>query len=141
MRQTKDGSFQNTSQLLLVSQQSVADLNKRLPPNEKIDHRPFRANLIVSGNIAPYAEDAWQVVRVRARGVALLGNGKCNRCQMINISPTSAAASREPLRTLALYRRARGLIAFGLHLGQVATSAARQQEKQLAVGDELLVAL
>lgn len=134
-----DHSFQNTSALLLVSQASVDDLNARLPTERRIDHRPFRANLVVSGT-PPFAEDTWRAVRVRGsvgEPFTLVVSGRCNRCQMINVVPATADVSDEPLRTLALYRRVRGQIAFGIHLSPTAASVDRLDQRAIAEGDAL----
>jgi len=135
-------TFQNTSALLLVNQSSVDDLNRRLPADSQIDHRPFRANLVVRADAA-FAEDAWRAVRVSASGepFALVVTGRCNRCQMINVLPDAGAlsVSSEPLRTLALYRRARGAIAFGVHLSPAAASVDRLDQRQLKEGDTFTV--
>jgi uncharacterized protein YcbX len=141
-------TFQNTSALLLVSQASVDDLNGRLPPDSQIDHRPFRANLVVRCDVA-FAEDSWRAVRVHSGGgssdsngsepFTLMVTGRCNRCQMINIAPDTGSVSSEPLRTLALYRRARGSIAFGVHLSPTATSVDRFDQRRLNEGDTLVV--
>lgn len=131
-------TFQNTSALLLVNQASVDELNERLPAESRIDHRPFRANVVVRG-AAPFAEDSWRAVRARGDGepFTLLVTGRCNRCQMINIAPDSGTTSDEPLRTLALYRRVRGQIAFGVHLSPTAASVDRLEQRTLAPGAAL----
>jgi molybdenum cofactor sulfurtransferase len=134
-----DHSFQNTSALLLVNQTSVDDLNARLPADRQIDHRPFRANLVVSGTPA-FAEDTWRAVRVRGAiggPFTLVVSGRCNRCQMINVASDTANMSDEPLRTLALYRRVRGQIAFGVHLAPTAASVDRLEQRAVAEGDVL----
>jgi uncharacterized protein YcbX len=93
---------------------------------------------------APFAEDAWRAVRARSSSgsgggepFTLLVTGRCNRCQMINVAPDSGTTSDEPLRTLALYRRVRGQIAFGIHLSPTAASVDRLDQRTLAPGATL----
>ncbi|KAK6149513.1 hypothetical protein DH2020_017038 [Rehmannia glutinosa] len=106
-------NFVNEAQFLLISEESIADLNNRLrskkhngPNNRPPEVNPvrFRPNLVVSGG-KPYAEDGWRSVRIGERNFTSMGG--CNRCQMINTTFTAGTVQRsnEPLATLASYRR------------------------------------
>ncbi|OIV98987.1 hypothetical protein TanjilG_29390 [Lupinus angustifolius] len=106
-------SFANEGQLLLVSKESVSDLNKRLSSDvhkgicgtaTEVNASRFRPNLTVSGG-RPYDEDGWRDVRIGNTHFRSLGG--CNRCQMINIAQNDGQVqkSKEPLATLASYRR------------------------------------
>ncbi|XP_058218468.1 molybdenum cofactor sulfurase isoform X1 [Rhododendron vialii] len=117
-------NFVNGAQLLLISEESVSDLNNRLSSNvqEGLEGPPiqvnpmrFRPNLVVSGG-APYAEDEWRSLKIGNQNFVSLGG--CNRCQMINLNPQEGEVrrSREPLATLASYRRVQGTILFGVLL-------------------------
>ncbi|CAN7098649.1 unnamed protein product [Brassica rapa subsp. narinosa] len=113
-------NFANEAQFLLISEESVADLNRRLEekgkdPNrylEKLNPQRFRPNLVIAGG-EPYAEDKWRTLKIGDTNFTSLGG--CNRCQMINISNESGQVkkSNEPLTTLASYRRVKGKILFG----------------------------
>ncbi|CAA0815509.1 Molybdenum cofactor sulfurase [Striga hermonthica] len=117
-------NFVNEAQFLLVTEESIADLNSRLkskwqtgsnnhPP--EIDQKRFRPNLVVSGG-EPYAEDEWRNLKIGEINFSSIGG--CNRCQMINMTFKSGAVQRsnEPLATLASYRRSKGKIHFGILL-------------------------
>ncbi|KAL8126629.1 hypothetical protein AgCh_013760 [Apium graveolens] len=118
-------NFVNEAQLLLISEQSVSDLNTRLSsknvekgsPEAPIQVNPmrFRPNLVIAGGEA-YAEDGWQCIRIAKKYFTSLGG--CNRCQMININHQAGEVKRlnEPLATLAAYRRVKGKIYFGILL-------------------------
>lgn len=116
-------NFVNGAQLLLISEESVSDLNNRLSSNVQegiegpiqVNPMRFRPNLVISGG-APYAEDEWRNLKVGNASFVSLGG--CNRCQMINLNPQEGEVrrSREPLATLASYRRAKGTILFGILL-------------------------
>ncbi|KAL0443167.1 UNVERIFIED_CONTAM: Molybdenum cofactor sulfurase [Sesamum latifolium] len=103
-------NFVNEAQFLLISEESVADLNNRLRSklhNERpieVDPSRFRPNLVVSGG-KPYAEDGWRSLKIGQMNFMSLGG--CNRCQMINMTFTAETVQRsnEPLATLASYRR------------------------------------
>ncbi|KAK3131055.1 hypothetical protein QOZ80_6BG0501430 [Eleusine coracana subsp. coracana] len=115
-------TFVNEGQLLLISEASISDLNSRLRlsnGNGKqqvvIDAMRFRPNIVTSGS-TPYNEDNWK--RLRIGDAYFTSMGGCNRCQMINLYQNSGQVvkSKEPLATLASYRRQKGKILFGLLL-------------------------
>jgi len=115
-------SFVNEGQLLLVSEESISDLNSRLSSgnvNGKqrmfVDAMRFRPNIVVSGS-ASYDEDNWK--RLNIGEAYFTSMGGCNRCQMINLYQSSGQVikSKEPLATLASYRRQKGKILFGILL-------------------------
>ncbi|KAJ4810324.1 Molybdenum cofactor sulfurase [Rhynchospora pubera] len=114
-------SFANEAQLLLVSEDSVLDLNSRLSSKiqkEKclnVDAMRFRPNLVISGS-KPYSEDNWRSLKIGNAHFTSLGG--CNRCEMINLSSISGRVHKlkEPLLTLASYRRNKGKILFGILL-------------------------
>ncbi|KAG6500495.1 hypothetical protein ZIOFF_040340 [Zingiber officinale] len=108
-------NFVNEAQLLLVSEESVCDLNSRLNSNILVQNAQsaqtvpinamrFRPNLVISG-AEPYAEDTWRSLYIGKSHFSSLGG--CSRCQMINIDQQSGQLlrSKEPLATLASYRR------------------------------------
>ena len=96
---------------LLIGQASLDDLNARLADPVPIVR--FRPNLVVTG-AAPYAEDRWR--RIRIGDVTFRVVKPCSRCVIPTIDPLSAQRSREPLKTLATYRRRDNKIYFGQNL-------------------------
>ncbi|XP_042482522.1 molybdenum cofactor sulfurase isoform X2 [Macadamia integrifolia] len=119
-------NFVNEAQFLLISEDSVSDLNTRLCSNVRnashqqkihIDPMRFRPNLVISG-AEPYAEDSWSNLNIGNKHFTSLGG--CNRCQMINLDPQTGKVhnAKEPLATLASYRRVKGRIFFGILLRQ-----------------------
>nr|CAB3471132.1 unnamed protein product [Digitaria exilis] len=115
-------NFVNEGQLLLVSEESIFDLNSRLSSSNGngkqqvfVDAMRFRPNIVVSGS-TPYNEDNWR--RLNIGEAYFTSMGGCNRCQMINLSQSSGQVikSKEPLATLASYRRQKGKILFGVLL-------------------------
>ncbi|KAI7745708.1 hypothetical protein M8C21_022185 [Ambrosia artemisiifolia] len=118
-------NFVNEAQLLLISEESVSDLNYRLNSTVKeersvgltmeVDAMRFRPNLVISGG-GPYAEDSWSGIKIGKNHFTSLGG--CNRCQMINLNYRAGEVerSKEPLATLAAYRRTKGKILFGILL-------------------------
>jgi hypothetical protein len=62
----------------------------------------FRPNLVVGGCPA-HAEDGWE--RFRIGGAVFRAAGPCSRCVITCTDQLSASVGKEPLRTLASYRR------------------------------------
>ncbi|XP_040942716.1 molybdenum cofactor sulfurase isoform X4 [Gossypium hirsutum] len=139
-------NFANEAQFLLISEESVSDLNNRLcsktqklscgaPPN--VNPMRFRPNLVISGG-EPYAEDGWRNLRIGNTYFSSLGG--CNRCQMINFYQQTGQVKKtnEPLATLASYRRVKGKILFGILLRYDPGNKARLDTNSwLKVGDEV----
>ena len=105
-------SFADQCPLLLISAASLADLNSRL--DKQISMQNFRPNLVVDGCQA-YAEDQWKFVRIG--DVEFEVAQACVRCVFITIDPVTKKKGKEPLKTLAKYRRGpEGGVIFGVHL-------------------------
>jgi uncharacterized protein len=108
----------NMSPVLVISEESLADLNARLSEFVPMDN--FRPNYIVRGVKEPYAEESW--TRVLIGDVPHVASSElCGRCGMINLDQTKGERvgrdRRNPLKTLAGYRRtADGTILFGKYM-------------------------
>jgi uncharacterized protein YcbX len=97
--------FADAYPFLLLSEASLTDLNDRLTAGggESLPVDRFRPNLLVNGCPA-YAEDTW--TRLRIGGVIFRAGGPCARCVVTTTDQVTAERGKEPLRTLATYRRA-----------------------------------
>jgi uncharacterized protein YcbX len=89
---------------LVIGEASLADLNARLVAQgaEAVPMNRFRPNLVVAGS-APFAEDTWP--RLRIGGIVFRSGGPCARCIITTTDQLTGARGKEPLRTLAAYRR------------------------------------
>ncbi len=97
---------------LLISQASLDDLNQRLTTSLPMEC--FRPNLVVSGCEA-YAEDNWRRIRIGEITFRLVK--PCSRCVIPGIDlETGQSQGKEPLRTLAQYRRQGHKVMFGQNL-------------------------
>jgi uncharacterized protein YcbX len=96
---------------LLISEASLDDLNRRLA--QPLPMARFRPNLVVSG-CAPYAEDSWR--RIRIGDLAFRVCKPCSRCAIPTIDIATAERGREPLATLATYRKRDNNVYFGQNL-------------------------
>ncbi len=104
-------AFSDGFPLLLISQSSLDDLNRRIG-GEPLPMRRFRPNLVVSG-CEPYAEDDWK--RIRIGGIDFRLVKPCSRCVIPTIDPETAEKhpDKEPMRTLLTYRRRDNKVFFG----------------------------
>jgi len=97
-------NFADAVPLLIAGEASLTDLNDRIQENggEPVPMDRFRPNLVVSGG-TPFAEDDWP--RVRIGDVALRNAGKSIRCIVTTTDQQTGERGKEPLRTLATFRR------------------------------------
>ena len=97
--------------ILLASEGSLSDLNARL--ETPIPMNRFRPNLVVKGS-EPFGEDTWS--RIRIGGVEMAIVKACARCVVTTIDKDTLIQSKEPLKTLASYRRQNGGVIFGQNI-------------------------
>lgn len=109
-------SFADGYPFLLVSEESLAELNRRLEARGEaaFDVRRFRPNIVVSGCSAPHEEDQWREVRIG--GATFRQTKPCDRCSVTTVDPDSGRRGKEPLRTLSEYRRWDGKVWFAINL-------------------------
>ena len=93
-------AFADGYPILLISEPSLHDLNSRL--EIPVPMNRFRPNLVVSG-CEPYAEDTWN--RIQVGDVQLAVVKPCARCVVTTVDKETLERSKEPLRTLARYRK------------------------------------
>ncbi|MDX1531879.1 MAG: MOSC domain-containing protein, partial [Rhodothermales bacterium] len=101
-------SFADGYPLLLTTTASLADLNARL--DAPVSMQRFRPNVVIEG-AAPFEEDGWG--RIRVGEVELHVVKPCARCAVPAVDPETGAVGKEPLKTLATYRRWAGKVYFG----------------------------
>jgi uncharacterized protein len=97
-------SFADSCPFLVVSEASLTDLNDRLAERGEatLPMDRFRPNLVVRGCVA-FAEDTWECFRIGP--VFFRAAGPCARCVVTTTNQRTAERGKEPLRTLATYRR------------------------------------
>ena len=93
-------NFADGYPFMALGEASLADLNDRL--DEPLTMNRFRPSFVIAGSGA-YAEDTW--TRCRVGGITLRAAGPCARCPITTTNQLTAERGKEPLRTLALYRR------------------------------------
>ena len=96
---------------LLISEASLSALNSRLEHPVPTDR--FRPNLVVRG-CEPFAEDNWRLVRIGQITFRVVK--PCARCAITTVDQRTAEPGKEPLRTLAQFRKVGTKILFGQNL-------------------------
>lgn len=115
---------------LLVSQASLDDLNMRMLDPLPMDR--FRPNIVIAGGAA-FQEDLWRDVLIG--GVRFTIVKPCGRCVITTTDQRTGARGKEPLSTLATYRKRAGSadamkVDFGMH-------AVAQASGTVRVGDHV----
>ena len=116
----------------MLSQASVDDLNSRV--TEPVTVINFRPNIVVTGGTA-YQEDSWNEILIGGQYIRI--SGLCNRCKMICVDQETAKEGKEPLLSLAMYRRNKGRIFFGVHSDHVISKS--KSPSKLVVGSRVEV--
>lgn len=122
--------------MLVTTQESLAQLNAWIADGPLASEGPlpmirFRPNLVISGAPAAWAEDGWRRLRI---GDAMFRAVKgCDRCVLTTTDPYTAARGKEPIATLARYRRWDGATWFGMNLVPDSPGAT------IRVGDDVVV--
>jgi len=105
-------TFTDGFPVLLLSRESLAELNRRLPA--PIPMNRFRPNVVIEG-VAAHAEDV--MGSFRSGAVVLRGVKHCTRCSTTTTDQLNGSRDlhQEPLRTLKSYRHDRQLrgVTFG----------------------------
>jgi uncharacterized protein YcbX len=105
-------SFADGYPLLMISEESLTDLNLRLTEPLPMDR--FRPNIVVRGVSEAFAEDCWS--RIRIGQVECSPVKACARCVITTTNQLTAERKAEPLVTLAGYRRVPRGVLFGQNL-------------------------
>ncbi|MBM5024081.1 MOSC domain-containing protein [Vibrio parahaemolyticus] len=120
-------SFADGYPVLVISQASLEELNKRSSEQHSMDQ--FRTNLVVS-DTKPFEEDSWK--RIRIGEVEFESLKPCERCILttINTQRGTFRESKEPLKTLQQFRAdERGGVFFGQNLVARNEGIIRQGDK------------
>jgi hypothetical protein len=108
--QQKQVSFADAYPFLIIGQESLNELNRRL--KEPLPMNRFRPNFVFSGG-EPFIEDTWKDL--------MIGNLKfravkpCARCVVTTVNQDTAVKASEPLETLAKFRKDGNKVNFGIN--------------------------
>lgn len=105
---------------LVLSEESLADLNRRMPAPLPMNR--FRPNIVIRGG-TPYVEDTLDAFRIGA--IEFAGTTLCIRCPIPTTDQRTAERGKEPLRTLATYRKQPDGVVFGRNFNHRGTGTVR----------------
>lgn len=119
--------FHDDAPLLVISQSSLEELNRRLPAPVPMNR--FRPSVVVAGSDS-FAEDGWQ--RIAIGETEFHAVKLCVRCSITTVDQAEGVfRGPEPLKTLATFRRIEQNVAFGAYFRPQFFGG------KLRVGDEL----
>ncbi len=126
-------SFADGAPLLVTTTASLDDLNRRIVATggAPVPMDRFRPNIVLDG-AEPFEEDRWPGLDIA--GVRFRSTGPCDRCIVTTTDQLTGQRGKEPLKTLATFRRdpqEPSSVLFGLNLIQESKSG------NLAVGDSV----
>ncbi|MCU7940835.1 MAG: MOSC N-terminal beta barrel domain-containing protein [gamma proteobacterium symbiont of Bathyaustriella thionipta] len=125
-------SFSDGFPNLIISEASLDDLNSRVDSGLTMSR--FRPNIVISG-CEPYAEDSLGHFKIEQ--IEFYAVKPCSRCVITTINPISGEKeSREPLNTLAQFRKKNNKVFFGQNLLHKLSYI---NDNHLHVGDKLTV--
>lgn len=117
--------FADSMPFLLIGQSSLDDLNNRL--ETPVPMSRFRPNIVFSGG-SPFIEDTWNHFSIATAPFKI--TKPCARCIITTVDQKSGEKGKEPLSTLARYRKQGKKVLFGQN-GIVL------RECRISVGDRL----
>jgi len=115
-------SFADAYPMLLLSEESLGELNRRLPAPLPMNR--FRPNLVIR-DVPAFGEDALDEFVIGEIGFRAVK--PCDRCVLTTTDQDTGERGVEPLRTLATFRKWDGKVWFGQNV-------AHQGTGRLAVG-------
>ncbi|MAM89470.1 MAG: hypothetical protein CME36_19395 [unclassified Hahellaceae] len=130
--QTFEVGFADAYQALIIGQASLDALNEKL--SQPLPMSRFRPNIVVRESEA-FAEDSWH--QIESDDLVMYGVKRCSRCAIPTIDPEVGVVSKEPLKTLATFRKGDRGVMFGQNL--VYQAREDGQAQTLSRGAELVV--
>jgi len=101
-------SFADGYPMLMIGQSSLDDLNSRM--QEALPINRFRPNIVFTGG-RPFEEDTMEHFIVK--GIHGYAVKPCARCAITTTDQETGTTGKEPLKTLASYRRVNNEVWFG----------------------------
>lgn len=120
--------------LLVIGAESLRELNQRIVSRGRsaLLMNRFRPNVVIDGADA-WNEDLWKRIAIGEDDVQLAIVKPCARCSITTVDQATAERGKEPLATLATYRRSSD---GSVMMGQ---NALHDREGTLRVGDAVRV--
>ncbi|RZF41039.1 hypothetical protein LSTR_LSTR002671 [Laodelphax striatellus] len=106
LRKEDLGAFSDIASYMILTEESLKELNDRLEPANQVTYKNFRPNIVVSFTQSPFAEDNWDWIKIGDK-VIMRQVKPCTRCVVITMNPSNGVYNkqREPLKTLESFRQ------------------------------------
>lgn len=104
-------SFTDGFPILLLSEDSLIDLNSRL--DVPLEMKRFRPNLVYKSGV-PYHEDSLKFFQINNAEFEVVK--PCSRCIITTLDLETSKPGKEPLKTLATYRKDGNNVMFGQNI-------------------------
>jgi len=104
-------SFADAYPFMIIGEESLADLNNRM--DEPLPMNRFRTNFVFSGG-KPFDEDNWEKIKIGNLEFWVVKS--CARCTITTINQSTGEKEKEPLSTLATFRKVNGKVLFGQNM-------------------------
>ena len=101
-------SFADGYPYLILGTASLEKLNEKI--SEPVKMNRFRPNIVLETRNA-HEEDDWESIEIG--GASFMVIKACARCPVVTVDQSSGEKSKEPLKTLATYRRKDNMVYFG----------------------------
>jgi uncharacterized protein YcbX len=120
-------SFADGYPFLIIGEESLRDLNDKL--EELLPMNRFRTNFVFSGGNS-FDDDKRKNIKIST--VDFLVLKPCARCTITTVNQDTGIKGKEPLTTLAMFRKVKGKVLFGQNMVCETTGI-------VSVGDEIQV--
>ncbi len=120
-------SFSDSYPFLMIGEKSLEELNRRM--EKPLPMNRFRPNIVFSGG-EPHIEDT--LAHFLINEINFYGIKLSSRCNLTTINQDDAISGKEPLKTLANYRRKNNKIYFGQNLVHEGTG-------MISVGESIII--
>jgi uncharacterized protein len=129
----RETAFADGFPVLLTSSASLRQLDAWRGEGIALPMQRFRANVVIDGKMAAFAEDAWRRVRIGEVEFALVK--PCVRCVLTTVDHQTGERdpSKQPLEVLKTHRRSEKGVLFGMNM------LANSLSGTLRVGDTIEV--
>jgi len=120
-------SFADGYPYLIIGTASLKNLNSKLA--QELGFERFRPNIVLETH-DPHIEDTWDDVKI-GEGQFLVVKS-CARCPVVTVDQVNGIKSKEPLKTLASFRKKENSIYFG-------ANAISRKVSSIRVSDEVTI--
>ena len=142
-------TFADVAPYLVITEESLREVDSRLPDGTQMDVTKFRPNIVLSGARVAYEEDYWGSIRIRSLKpndkstvVELALTQNCGRCVSINVDYStgkSATGEANVLKKLMKDRRVDKGNKYSPIFGRYGFLLGAAAGQVIAVGDEVTI--